>query len=686
MNADLDMNSYDILNARDVSASRSLTVQGVDVADLISGVGSGTVFNTTNRFDGDGTTVAFTLTKDPVSRANTQVFVNGVYQQKDTYTVSGTILTFSQAPSKGSDNIEVNIQESTSTGTPSASGVSTSDGQDVQAKLDQSHYTTRALFVADIVAGKSWSDGDVVSDGTVLYIKSTGATAISDMGGWLPFGPTQAEHFPSSSISAALAYDGTAKLRGGVTYTVSSAVTLSDNNCIYCTDGRSATIKVADGADVDAISGTEVDGVTLHNLTIDGNKANQTVATASGIYLLNTCNNILISNVEIKNTYGHGLQFSNGSANTGNVVSNCRAISCGQTGNSTEGTGFNGGSVDTRWVNCFADGCLLNGFKAGGTFENCTAINGLGGGFETGFGVSDYDYTRYIGCTAKDNEGDGFRNLGEGDRLSYVNCVVEGNGGSGISFVNDVNGAIVDGCYIRNNGQDYASAARSGTVGYDGIFISNTSAHPANITVTNTHFGNSSNTQEYHIFVDAEVDTLVVDGSCVFEDDARNENMWFATGNAGLKTYVGSVIGHPIVTRDITSASTSSTSGETLKTTTLPAQTLFVDQPIKVAGYGTCSGTNDTKLVRFYLGATPITISSQAAGDQLDWGFEATIYRNGGTRLMAMVRTFENGSDGVLKSVNITSSFTADLTFRTEGTVGNASDTITQTFHMCEPA
>ena len=59
------------------------------------------------QFTSDGTTAAFTLTSAPGSENNTQVFINGVYQQKTDYTVSGTTLTFDTAPTNG-DIIEVN--------------------------------------------------------------------------------------------------------------------------------------------------------------------------------------------------------------------------------------------------------------------------------------------------------------------------------------------------------------------------------------------------------------------------------------------------------------------------------------------------------------------------------------------------------------------------------------------------
>jgi len=50
------------------------------------------------RFAGDGAIVAFDLTIDPGSGNNCIVMVDGIYQQKDTYSVAGTLLTFTEAP------------------------------------------------------------------------------------------------------------------------------------------------------------------------------------------------------------------------------------------------------------------------------------------------------------------------------------------------------------------------------------------------------------------------------------------------------------------------------------------------------------------------------------------------------------------------------------------------------------
>lgn len=58
-------------------------------------------------FTGNGVIVAFTLASAPAGENATNVFINGVYQQKNTYSIVGAVLTFSEAPPVTS-SIEVN--------------------------------------------------------------------------------------------------------------------------------------------------------------------------------------------------------------------------------------------------------------------------------------------------------------------------------------------------------------------------------------------------------------------------------------------------------------------------------------------------------------------------------------------------------------------------------------------------
>jgi len=58
-------------------------------------------------FSGTGSQTVFTLASDPGALGNSaQVYIGGVYQQRSTYTIAGTTLTFSAAPVAGTGNIE----------------------------------------------------------------------------------------------------------------------------------------------------------------------------------------------------------------------------------------------------------------------------------------------------------------------------------------------------------------------------------------------------------------------------------------------------------------------------------------------------------------------------------------------------------------------------------------------------
>lgn len=47
---------------------------------------------------GNGSAVAFSLASSPLTKTTTNVYVNGVYQQKSTYSLVGATVTFSEAP------------------------------------------------------------------------------------------------------------------------------------------------------------------------------------------------------------------------------------------------------------------------------------------------------------------------------------------------------------------------------------------------------------------------------------------------------------------------------------------------------------------------------------------------------------------------------------------------------------
>jgi fibronectin-binding autotransporter adhesin len=66
---------------------------------------------------GDGSDTTLTLSINPVNENNTQVFIDGVYQSKSNYSISGTTLTFSTAPPNGS-SVEVMTMTQTDINVP----------------------------------------------------------------------------------------------------------------------------------------------------------------------------------------------------------------------------------------------------------------------------------------------------------------------------------------------------------------------------------------------------------------------------------------------------------------------------------------------------------------------------------------------------------------------------------------
>ena len=126
---------------------------------------------------GDGSDTTLTLSNDPLNENNTQVYIDGVYQNKDTYSVSGTTLTFSAAPPNGSAVEAMTIQ-------PTAVNVP-ADASVTSAKLSGALTTPGALTVTgnvDINGGyldvgpSSGNIGKVGFDSNNVYIGSTSGT------------------------------------------------------------------------------------------------------------------------------------------------------------------------------------------------------------------------------------------------------------------------------------------------------------------------------------------------------------------------------------------------------------------------------------------------------------------------------------------------------------------------------
>ena len=98
---------YVLTNASLVLGTAPLANEKIAVHTITSSVHDGTSA-VNNQFTATANQTAFTLSQDPKSENNTQVYINGVYQQKTDYTVVGTTLTFDTGLTVG-DVVEVNM-------------------------------------------------------------------------------------------------------------------------------------------------------------------------------------------------------------------------------------------------------------------------------------------------------------------------------------------------------------------------------------------------------------------------------------------------------------------------------------------------------------------------------------------------------------------------------------------------
>lgn len=117
MSANLDMNNRFIINVPDPvnnkDAANKEYVDGlIEVASATSYVAAAYHID---EFEGDGTDTVFTLALNPGGRANTQVYIDGVYQVKSTYSVAGANVTFSEAPHEGAAIEVVSVTPAEST-------------------------------------------------------------------------------------------------------------------------------------------------------------------------------------------------------------------------------------------------------------------------------------------------------------------------------------------------------------------------------------------------------------------------------------------------------------------------------------------------------------------------------------------------------------------------------------------
>jgi hypothetical protein len=227
------------------------------VADLESGqwFASSTGIGATNvnvqAFSGNGSTVAFTMSSDAGTENNTQVFVSGIYQEKDTYSLSGTTLTFSTAPPTGTSNIEVVWSTPLAIGTPS-------DGTVTTAKIVDSNVTTAKIADANVTAVKLASGAAVsnigytpANDSLVMHLAGAETTTGAKRGAVVPL--TDGANI---ATDLALGNNFSVTLAGNRTLDNPTNVVVGQSGVIKITQDATGSRTLAYGSNWDFAGGT----------------------------------------------------------------------------------------------------------------------------------------------------------------------------------------------------------------------------------------------------------------------------------------------------------------------------------------------------------------------------------------------------------------------------------------------
>lgn len=320
-----------------------------------------------NDFTGDGVEVNFVLSASPSTILATNVFINGVYQEKDSYTLSGNTITFSIAPPLNS-SIEVMTNETGVINSGNANDISytlTAAGatlQSVQTKLEQ------YISVKDFGAV-----GDGVADDTAAIQAAIDA---------FPNGVTI--YFPRGTyrVTAQIVVNTKVSLLGdGIASENGTGASFRGATCIL-RDFTGSNATVAMNGDCCTIDNIDVDGdgkgtgdqiqvwgsrvrlgkVSTRNSGNDGVRIGKTNAGASdtnsnfwGIEYLITCGNaangIRIDDTNTSTTLSYPLGLSN--ANAGYAVlidARTNGADGVQLGNCNDNVFVNVGSQDNTGI------------------------------------------------------------------------------------------------------------------------------------------------------------------------------------------------------------------------------------------------------------------------------------------------------------------------------------------------
>ena len=555
MGADLDMNSNDILNAGTVNTSiLKLDGTAVVAGDLSA---SGATLSSDSH-TGNGSTTAFSMSYEPFIKDNTQVYIDGVYQEKSTYSTSGTTLTFSEAPPLNS-GIEIVVTRTLDFGATDAANVGYTQGGTGSVNRTVLTKLQETVSVKDFGAV-----GDGVTDDTAAIQAAIDATSSSNQRLLVPSG----------------------------TY-ISTTLNIKTNTYLFGV----GIIKRKDSSTGFLLSASGVNDFVVRGIKLDANKTGATGASFA-VFAQSSCYQFRFDGITVINGKSNGIAIrstADGAENTHSYINDCTVDGCDGYGievqdcknvtvsnNSVLNSGSHGIFIYGTTVSAsdaitvesnFVDGSGRAGIIApyilGTTNFGVTRIQVLnnkvtrsgenGIGIQTSSGVvsGNQSYTNgttishqgilvngnYLtidGNSTSNNTGVGI-DVGDGQFISITDNVVFDNGIIGIE-INSAESCVVDGNIVRNNYTNTSSGVganqRAGILIHKGAAFSGNSL---DITVSNNDVKTGPD-QEYGISLLTDTNRVsIVNNSVTSSGNTEDINILADNGSFICRDNITSV-------------------------------------------------------------------------------------------------------------------------------------------------
>jgi hypothetical protein len=469
-----------------------------------------------NNFTGDGTTVAFTMSTAPNNENSTQVYIDGVYQQKDTYTTVGAVLTFSEAPPTGA-GIEVMIISSFEVGITDAQNVTYSQGGTGSVSRTVENKLQESVSVKDFGAV-----GDGVTDDTAAIQAAIDAT----FSVFIPEG----------------------------SYKITSSLNLRTNQTLYG-GGQGLTRLIGDPA-VDGALDTgllSVDGkgdisIKDMRLTLVG-----TQSYSRGVLISGSSDQVLLERLVVSG-FGTNIELDGSEGAVAGTISRCKIIDCYGSG-ATSGYGIKlENATHTTVQDCYTYSNHLDGIKIRASSPNTVIRGGVsysnGTGASNGNGIdllSGGSEITISGFECYENNGAGIYiktdisllpTLGEVGNITVADCVSHNNDGGnndGIQITRNSGGVgpdpfvgniiITGGRYYENRTGVSISRARNvvvtGVSAYDNQFFGMALTQTTDVSISGTSIihNNLSGLNYYGLQIASSHRVSVADTKIIGVDD-----------------------------------------------------------------------------------------------------------------------------------------------------------------------